>query len=104
IRRSTTRETVVEDHDALVRKWWEWWMSLAPDWRERDENGRPKVGEGAGEWGALAHPGANGVLMVLLPLVWWRRGETSAVATEDWLAAVCDVLWVLQGLLATTQG
>ncbi|KAJ7797380.1 hypothetical protein B0H14DRAFT_2618994 [Mycena olivaceomarginata] len=50
---STTRETQVENHEKLVRKWWEWWTSLAPEWRKKDENGRPAIGDEIGNWGVL---------------------------------------------------
>ncbi|KAJ7840491.1 hypothetical protein B0H14DRAFT_2314042, partial [Mycena olivaceomarginata] len=91
---STTREIQVENHEKLVKKWWEWWTSLAPEWRKKDENGRPAIGDEGGDWGALGHPGGNGMLTVLLPLVWWRRGEVKEVASEEWVAAVRDVAWV----------
>ncbi|KAJ7846844.1 hypothetical protein B0H14DRAFT_2357400 [Mycena olivaceomarginata] len=102
--RSMTRETQVEDQGMLKTKWWEWWTSLAPEWRDKDASGRLRIGETTGEWGSLAHPGANGILMVLLPLVWWRRAEGSERATDEWVATVRDVGWVLQGLLATAKG
>ncbi|KAF8145478.1 hypothetical protein K438DRAFT_1629980, partial [Mycena galopus ATCC 62051] len=102
--RSTTRPMLIGNHEELVSKWWGWWSSLALEWREKDESGRPRVGGEIGEWGTLAHPGGNRVLTVLLPLVWWREGKKSEVASEDWLAAVHDVLWVLQGLLSAVKG
>ncbi|KAJ7880239.1 hypothetical protein B0H14DRAFT_3434497 [Mycena olivaceomarginata] len=51
----------------------------------------------------LGHPGGNGMLTVLLPLVWWRRGEVKEVASEEWVAAVRDVAWVLKGLLSAAN-
>ncbi|KAJ6493367.1 hypothetical protein C8R45DRAFT_763528, partial [Mycena sanguinolenta] len=92
--RSTTRKTEVKSQMELVKRWWKWWSSLAPAWREKDEEGKPKTREVGGEWGDLVHPGGNGMLTVLLPLVWWREGEQMDTASEDWLAAVRDVLWV----------
>ncbi|KAJ7895482.1 hypothetical protein B0H14DRAFT_2273429, partial [Mycena olivaceomarginata] len=86
--RSTTRETQVEDHRKLSTQWWEWWTSLAPEWREKDKSGKLKIGENTGEWGTLAHPGANRILTVLLPLVWWRRAERSELVTDEWVTAV----------------
>ncbi|KAJ7631950.1 hypothetical protein DFH06DRAFT_1004635 [Mycena polygramma] len=100
--RSITRPTEVEDHDMLVEKWWEWWSDVNPDWREKDGQGRPVIGEQSGDWGTLVHPGANGILTALLLLVWWREGETGA-PTELWLAAVRDVGWVLTGLLSAAR-
>ncbi|KAJ6475838.1 hypothetical protein C8R47DRAFT_927877, partial [Mycena vitilis] len=84
----------VEKQEVLVKKWWEWYCSLSPSWRKKDDAGRPMIEEGASsDWGSLVHPGANGMLTVLLPLVWWRQGEEGP-ASEDWLAAVRDVAWV----------
>jgi hypothetical protein len=93
----------VKSHEKLVKDWWNWWSALAPAWREKDGVGRPKIGEENGEWGDLIHPGANGLLMVLLPLVWWREGEPGNAAGEDWLSAVRDVSWVLERLLSAAK-
>ncbi|KAJ7825747.1 hypothetical protein B0H14DRAFT_2164473, partial [Mycena olivaceomarginata] len=84
----------VRPEEKLVKDWWKWWGCLAPAWRDKDENGVLKTGETKGEWGPLVHPGANGMLTVLLPLVWWKEGEPADMESESWLAAVCDVLWV----------
>ncbi|KAJ7718507.1 hypothetical protein B0H14DRAFT_2412479 [Mycena olivaceomarginata] len=100
--RSTTKKIKVKSQEKLVKDWWKWWGCLAPAWRDKEENGVLKTGETKGEWGPLVHPGANGMLTVLLPLVWWKEGEPDA-ASESWLAAVRDVLWVLQGLLSTAK-
>ncbi|KAJ7312914.1 hypothetical protein DFH08DRAFT_717092, partial [Mycena albidolilacea] len=101
--RSTTKKVIVKSHEMLVKDWWNWWSALAPAWREKDGVGRPKIGEENGEWGDLIHPGANGLLMVLLPLVWWREGEPGNAAGEDWLSAVRDVSWVLERLLSAAK-
>ncbi|KAJ6447498.1 hypothetical protein C8R47DRAFT_919700, partial [Mycena vitilis] len=97
-KRSVTREVKVESQDELVDKWWEWYNFLSPSWRKKDDRGRPMIVDGAsGDWGSLVHPGANGILTVLLPLVWWRQGE-EGLPSEDWLAAVRDVAWALKDL------
>jgi hypothetical protein len=41
------------------------------------------------------------MLTALLCLGWWRR--TEGKATEDWLAAVEDVKWVLAGLVSEAK-
>ncbi|KAJ6514368.1 hypothetical protein C8R47DRAFT_923631, partial [Mycena vitilis] len=92
--RSTTRATIVKNKDELVDHWWRWWSSLAPSWRKKDSKGRPAIGKEAGDWGKLVHPGANGMLTVLLPLVWWKLGEDEESSSESWRAAVHDVAWV----------
>ncbi|KAJ7670790.1 hypothetical protein DFH06DRAFT_981111, partial [Mycena polygramma] len=99
---STTRETEVKDQETLVTKWWDWWKVLSPAWRNVDDAGRPAAGDVAGDWGVLVHPGVNGMLAVMLPLVWWRLGEEGA-PSKDWLAAVHDVAFVLKGLLSAAK-
>ncbi|KAJ7437719.1 hypothetical protein FB451DRAFT_977320, partial [Mycena latifolia] len=75
----------------FIDSWWTWWGMLAPAWCEKDAEGCPVAGK-QGPWGVLVHPWANGMLIVLLALAWWRgKLET---ASEGWLAAVKDVGWV----------
>ncbi|KAI0716930.1 hypothetical protein C8Q76DRAFT_616890, partial [Earliella scabrosa] len=73
--------------------WWSWWGGLQPGWRIRGPSGRPCTG-GEGPWDELSVPGKNGMLIVLLSLLWWHgiMSETRG----DWEAAVRDVVWVLQ--------
>ncbi|KAJ7086811.1 hypothetical protein B0H15DRAFT_755779, partial [Mycena belliarum] len=71
--------------------WWVWWSAMSPEWRVKDGQGRPVAGK-QGPWGALVHPGANGLLMVLLALAWWRGKE--GAPSPGWLAAVKDMGWV----------
>ncbi|KAJ7797532.1 hypothetical protein B0H14DRAFT_3493682 [Mycena olivaceomarginata] len=74
----------------------------SPRVAQERRDGRPAISEVVGDWGVLAHPGGNGIMTVLL-LVWWRRGEKSEGPSEDWAAAVRDVLWVLKGLLSAAK-
>ncbi|KAJ7899866.1 hypothetical protein B0H13DRAFT_1883584 [Mycena leptocephala] len=83
---STTRATQVEDQDKL-----------------KDEAGRPTIGQETSDWGVLVHPGANSILTVLLPLVWWRLEEEVSIASYSWAAAMRDMSWVLQGLLSAAK-
>ncbi|KAJ7693190.1 hypothetical protein B0H17DRAFT_1330545 [Mycena rosella] len=102
--RSTTRKTIVKI-SMLWSNWWSWWSTLALSWREKDEEGKPVVHEDqeVGDWGALVHPSGNGMLVVLLPLVWWRTEEGGDVPTDTWVAAVRNVTRVLKGLLSTAK-
>ncbi|KAJ7739801.1 hypothetical protein DFH07DRAFT_752067 [Mycena maculata] len=84
----------------FVNDWEVWWSALAPAWRQRDKDGQLVQG-GDGPWGVLVHPGANGFLMVMLGLAWWRQKE--GVASLRWVNAVKDVEWVLSGLLAEAK-
>jgi hypothetical protein len=73
---------------------------MAPSWRERDDHGRPVIGK-QGPWGALVRPGGNGMLTALLCLGWWLQKEGKP--SEDWLATVKDIKWVLEGLHAEAK-
>ncbi|KAJ7735419.1 hypothetical protein DFH07DRAFT_753867 [Mycena maculata] len=86
--------------ESIKADWKKWWVVLAPEWRQKNDVGELVQG-GQGPWGDLVHPGANGILMVLLVLVWWCEKEESA--SESWLAAVRDVGWVLDELLAEAE-
>ncbi|KAJ7776480.1 hypothetical protein DFH07DRAFT_731905 [Mycena maculata] len=86
--------------ESIKADWKKWWVALAPEWHQKNDVGELVQG-GQGLWGDLVHPGANGILMVLLVLVWWREKEESA--SESWLAAVRDVGWVLDELLAEAE-
>ncbi|KAJ7920717.1 hypothetical protein B0H13DRAFT_1605096, partial [Mycena leptocephala] len=80
----------------FTEHWWAWWSALAlPGGSETARLGNE------GPWGELVHPGANGILMVLLALAWWREEETTP--SMSWLAAVKDVGWVLSGLLTSAR-
>ncbi|KAI1782807.1 hypothetical protein LXA43DRAFT_846143, partial [Ganoderma leucocontextum] len=93
LRRNLMKSPAIKNEEKYVQAWWGWWGRLQPEWRQRNEGGRPCPG-GEGPWDALKKPGQNGMLMVLLSLVWWKEIATDATASE-WLAAVRDVGWVL---------
>ncbi|KAJ7459142.1 hypothetical protein B0H11DRAFT_1737462 [Mycena galericulata] len=95
-----TKKPPAFELEKFVEEWGAWWAALAPAWRQKDAQGRLLEG-GHGPWGCLVHPGANGILMVLLGLAWWRDKE--GLASERWEAAVKDVGWVLCGLLANAR-
>ena len=52
---------------------------------------------GSRDWSKLECPGKNGLLIVLLSLVWWREIAT-ATTLEDWHAAAADVGWVAEAM------
>ncbi len=84
----------VEEYAA---SWWAWWISLQPEWRAMDSAGRP-LRNGEGPWDDLVQPGQNGMLLVLLSLVWWH-GIAPESSRGDWDAAVRDVAWVLDQMV-----
>ncbi|KAJ7711571.1 hypothetical protein B0H16DRAFT_1343631 [Mycena metata] len=91
--------------DEFATQWWAWWAALAPLWRATNAQGRLQPGDDAqgadGPWEGLVHPGANGILIVLLTLAWWREEEGEE--SETWSSAVQDVKWVLGGLLINAR-
>ncbi|KAH9900717.1 hypothetical protein C8Q73DRAFT_637162 [Cubamyces lactineus] len=98
LRRNLQRPLPISNVKGYGESWWKWWSALQPSWRICNERGRPVPG-GIGDWGALVAPGKNGLLIVLLSLVWWRDAESNSTL-EDWLAGVADVRWVVQSMAA----
>jgi hypothetical protein len=96
--RSTTRKPELKPEHS--KDWWKWWDSMAPSWRERNESGR-LIREKTGEWGVLVKPGGNGMLTALLCLGWWLQKDGKA--STDWMAAILNVKWVLNGLLSAAK-
>ncbi|KAI0323656.1 hypothetical protein GY45DRAFT_1226980, partial [Cubamyces sp. BRFM 1775] len=91
LRRNLHCSPPIASESAYSAAWWCWWSGLQPSWRMPNGGGRP-VACGDGAWGDLRSPGKNGLLMVLLSLVWWRDTATDATM-QDWSAAAADVRW-----------
>ncbi|KAK0436994.1 hypothetical protein EV421DRAFT_1739212 [Armillaria borealis] len=105
------RKRQVNDRPELGRKdlrtlgnaWWTWWKALQPKWHGvADVVGPLEVRHmtGEGDWGLLWHPGANGLMTVLICLQWWGELTTEhygmgSIQMLAWESAVEDVLWVL---------
>ncbi|KAJ7702594.1 hypothetical protein B0H16DRAFT_1347527, partial [Mycena metata] len=94
-------------------KWWNWWGTLQPEWREAavGKPGRfsrtsypPKTPE---NWVKLRLPGPNGMLGVVATLYWWgkklKEGGGQREDEEDWVEAVRDAKWMMNGLLAAEK-
>ncbi|TFK80672.1 hypothetical protein K466DRAFT_605143 [Polyporus arcularius HHB13444] len=54
-------------------------------------------------WDKLSRPGQNGLLMVLLALLWWREAATPATEA-DWAEAAQDVAWVISHMARLVSG
>jgi hypothetical protein len=80
------------------KRWWQWWEDIQPGGRIRDESGGTLSRPADIDWEPLFKPGASGVHLVLVGLVWWK--QRLIAADESWLHAVADVTWVLECLLA----
>lgn len=99
---------LVTNADLFGNKWQAWWIALQPDWRELEsEDNLPSPKETYGDdWSGLIKPGPNGVLGVVACLYWWgctvqKKVEGIKVAGNivEWMQAVEDVGWVLEGLV-----
>ncbi|KAI9070334.1 hypothetical protein FKP32DRAFT_1558137, partial [Trametes sanguinea] len=86
----------IPDMDQYRESWWLWWSGIQPAWRTKDSAGHPEIG-GNGDWDCLEKPGKNGILIVLLSLVWWKQ-QSPAASVGDWEAAVRDVCWVIRSM------
>lgn len=78
---------------AFASQWWDWWLELNPDRRDRVVTGRLTPG-GRISVESVKKPGKNGLLSLLACLMWWR----DAIGTDDttdWESAVRDVYWVI---------
>ncbi|KIM81007.1 hypothetical protein PILCRDRAFT_9053 [Piloderma croceum F 1598] len=94
---------LVSNIPLYCKTWWMWWIALQP---ERRNTERPLVRTAYGDsWTSLMAPGANGILGVVATLYWWGKaivgneGEESVTVKEEWLEAVSDVTWMVEGLL-----
>lgn len=85
---------VAENAAIYAENWQKWWDFLNPAWRER-RDGRLVIG-GTGDWSSVSKCGANGFLTVLESL----HGLQPCVDEEIWAAALRDVRWVLEQILA----
>ncbi|KAI9063908.1 hypothetical protein FKP32DRAFT_1571013 [Trametes sanguinea] len=98
LRRNIKRSPDINDEQEYAKMWQQWWVALQPPWRELDENGWPaQVGDG--EWECLVSPGKNGLLIVLLSLVWWHEVATDQTLSL-WTTAISDVAWVITTMAA----
>ncbi|KAJ6487582.1 hypothetical protein C8R45DRAFT_827512 [Mycena sanguinolenta] len=71
-------------------RFWNWWVSINPDWRARVGGGQRMAQERDGGWEGLAsQTGPNGLLNAMICLRWWRD-ELKEECTE-WKEAVTDV-------------
>ncbi|KAI0653949.1 hypothetical protein C8Q70DRAFT_897611, partial [Cubamyces menziesii] len=92
LRRNLQRTPAIACETQYRTAWWCWWSGLQPSWRTQDGAERP-VMAGEGPWHQLESPGKNGLVIVLLSLMWWREVATDSTL-PDWHAAAADVRWV----------
>jgi hypothetical protein len=85
------------DPDRFGSGWRMWWLDIQPKGRKEDVNGAllqdPNI-----DWTVLQKPGANGMFLVLIALLWWRtrlEGDVDGTSLPIWEDSVKDVTWVL---------
>lgn len=112
LKQGCTMEYVPElgrkDVKVLGESWWAWWKALQPEWRnilgvEGCLEGDHQTGNG--DWDCLWHPGANGLMMVLIGLKWWgllitKHYGIGSMWMRNWEAAVEAVLWVMTSMVS----
>ncbi|KAJ2965567.1 hypothetical protein NUW54_g14076 [Trametes sanguinea] len=100
-RRELTRHPAINDEVEYAQQWQQWWAGMQPEWRVLNADGWP-VQDGIGSWESLTNPGKNGLLVVLLSLMWWRTVATSATM-DSWTSAAADVAWVVACMANSKQ-
>lgn len=85
--------------DEFVTEWWAWWALLQPVERVLGLDGKYNVPKSEMDWSALAKPGSNGFLLIMLTLTWWGMLR----ADNGWARAVKDVTDVLRVLPKPTS-
>ncbi|KAH9886768.1 hypothetical protein C8Q73DRAFT_657877 [Cubamyces lactineus] len=96
LRRNLLRPPPIADEVEYCESWQRWWSGLQPSWRNQTED-QPLVPADRGEWGPLECPGKNGLLIILLSLLWWREAATDSTL-DRWHAAIADVRWVAEAM------
>ncbi|KAJ7127330.1 hypothetical protein C8R43DRAFT_843636, partial [Mycena crocata] len=90
----------IGDQGGFVDSWWAWWRSVQPAERKWAAGGGLSCPAGM-KWGKLATMcGPNGILQVMLALLWWGTAVVGKGAeSEDWTSAVADVDFALGEML-----
>ncbi|KAJ7768830.1 hypothetical protein B0H16DRAFT_1307572, partial [Mycena metata] len=86
----------------FAQDWGQWWEFLQPEWRERQEGNWLAGGDAAygrdDAWGLLDTPGPNGCLSLIAGLFMWGAAQQDDALKGQWMAAVQDVSWMMEGL------
>ncbi|KAK0477821.1 hypothetical protein IW261DRAFT_1565606 [Armillaria novae-zelandiae] len=76
-----------------------WWNALQPNWRRSETGPLPAANYSRSLHKALSKGGQNGLVTVLIGLMWWGQGSLSAEEHTLWNAAVADVYACIRTLL-----
>ena len=81
------RDVEIKDVEKFARQWRAWWNTLQP--KSRSGEAEPTVDM---DWSQLQKPGKNGILLIMMSLVWWGKASNR---DEGWSKAISDVSAVL---------
>ena len=94
----------IPDLNVFAREWEIYWASLQPKWRERNGDGSFSTSTSGEDWAPLRCPGLSGIFGLVGGLNGWgTKAVTSRASAEEleiWKAAVMDLSWVMQHLIA----
>jgi hypothetical protein len=97
---------IILDVPKFTKVWRDWWSALQPTWRQGEAELVRGDYDGM-DWEPLYAPGANSMLGPVACLYWWgcavlgKDGGCVKVNGDikEWMDAVEDVTWVLDGLI-----
>ncbi|KAJ7615091.1 hypothetical protein DFH06DRAFT_1343945 [Mycena polygramma] len=109
VKRKSAYDARVKDLGDYEGRWWKWWDSLQPKWRQRGPDKMWEIRDEylkEWEWDEFWFPGQNGCLCIVASLYFWGSSSLalggSGVWDEanrtSWERAVRDVVWILEGL------
>ena len=94
---------VINNLPSYTKAWWAWWAQLQPDSRKESVGNRTPVHDSlpSGEnWAQTYVGGPNGMLIVVLTLMWWSGKLEGKTDNKELIVAVNDVKWVLGAMIA----
>jgi hypothetical protein len=96
--RSSTWRPDISSVSDLDREFRVWWVSLQPKWRVLD--GAIVSEDVDGDWDDLRLPGPNGIVCVLVGLLYWGRiAQKNDKDRKEWEEQVEDALFALRQLV-----
>ncbi|KAK0491760.1 hypothetical protein EDD18DRAFT_1080458 [Armillaria luteobubalina] len=80
-----------------------WWNTLQPQWRRSDTGPLPLKDYSGALGKALRKDGPNGIITVLIGLMWWGQGSLSTKEAALWRAMVADVRACIHALMPSSS-